>query len=327
MTLRDDVELLRISSDDIPERDRFDYMREVYGRVIIRHDIEPRREGALQWRCALRAVPGLGLATNAFSPVHARRRPAQIDGDDLVLNITLTGGRLMCQMGREAVVTAGAAVLSTGAEAGTCDTYGHSRCISIRVPRAALGPMVADLDAALVRTIPAGTAPLSLLVRYVELLQTTDALADPQTRDLVVRHVHDLVALTLGATRDAAAVARGRGLRAARLDAVKADILANLGARDLSLNAVARRLNISTSYVRKLFESEGTSFTDFVLSQRLARAHGVLSDPRCAGRPVSDIAFAVGFGDLSYFNRVFRRRFGDTPSGVRAGANAVAAAP
>jgi AraC-like DNA-binding protein len=35
---------------------------------------------------------------------------------------------------------------------------------------------------------------------------------------------------------------------------------------------------------------------------------------------ITDIAFASGFGDVSHFNRVFRRRYGDTPSGVRAAA-------
>jgi len=36
-----------------------------------------------------------------------------------------------------------------------------------------------------------------------------------------------------------------------------------------------------------------------------------------AVRGVPDIAYDVGFGDLSYFNRSFRRRFGRTPSEVR----------
>ena len=31
------------------------------------------------------------------------------------------------------------------------------------------------------------------------------------------------------------------------------------------------------------------------------------------------IAYDVGFGDLSYFNRCFRRAYGATPSGVRSG--------
>jgi AraC-like DNA-binding protein len=54
-----------------------------------------------------------------------------------------------------------------------------------------------------------------------------------------------------------------------------------------------------------------------VLDQRLARAYRLLGDPRCADHTVSAIAFAAGFGDLSYFNRSFRRTFGASPTEVR----------
>jgi AraC-like DNA-binding protein len=67
-----------------------------------------------------------------------------------------------------------------------------------------------------------------------------------------------------------------------------------------------------------LFEEEDTTFTEFVLERRLDRAHRMLADPRSADRNISTIAFDAGFGDLSYFNRTFRRRFGRTPSDVRA---------
>jgi AraC-like DNA-binding protein len=45
----------------------------------------------------------------------------------------------------------------------------------------------------------------------------------------------------------------------------------------------------------------------------------MLTDPHHLHLAIIDIAFAVGFGDVSHFNRTFRRRFGETPSGVRAG--------
>jgi len=69
-----------------------------------------------------------------------------------------------------------------------------------------------------------------------------------------------------------------------------------------------------------LFESEGTTFTEYVLAQRLAHAHRMLTDPRRAVDKISTIASDAGFNDLSYFNRTFRRRFGATPSDVRMGA-------
>jgi AraC-like DNA-binding protein len=44
----------------------------------------------------------------------------------------------------------------------------------------------------------------------------------------------------------------------------------------------------------------------------------MLADPACAGRTVSAIALEAGFGDVSYFNRRFRRRYGMSPSDARA---------
>jgi len=75
---------------------------------------------------------------------------------------------------------------------------------------------------------------------------------------------------------------------------------------------------VKPRYVQRLFESEGTTFTDYVLTQRLAFARRLLSDPFRAGVKISAIALDAGFGDLSYFNRTFRRRYGMTPSELRA---------
>jgi AraC-like DNA-binding protein len=96
----------------------------------------------------------------------------------------------------------------------------------------------------------------------------------------------------------------------------EADIAANLGDCNLRAVAVAGRLGISPRYVHKLFEAEGSSFSAFVLDQRLARAYRILTDPRFIHRPIGSIAFDMGFGDLSHFNHCFRRSYGSTPSEV-----------
>jgi AraC-like DNA-binding protein len=74
---------------------------------------------------------------------------------------------------------------------------------------------------------------------------------------------------------------------------------------------------ISDSYIRKLFNDEGTSFSEYVMTRRLMRAHRMLTDRRWAGVGIASIAYDAGFGDLSYFNRAFRRCYGATPSEVR----------
>lgn len=194
-----------------------------------------------------------------------------------------------------------------------------SRFFSLRLPLAAMRAAVKDLDAAVVRTIPRDFGPLRLLTSYISMIRNSEALTTPDIRGLVATHVEDLAVLALGATRDAAEIAKGRGLRAARLRALKADITDNLTRRDLSVDALAARHRMSPRSIRLLFADDETTFTDFVLRQRL-RVHRMLVDRRLANRPISEMVFESGFGDLSYFNHAFRRRYGATPSDIRAAA-------
>ena len=80
---------------------------------------------------------------------------------------------------------------------------------------------------------------------------------------------------------------------------------------------LAGRHGISGRYLHKLFESEATTYSHYVLERRLDRAHRLLTHPAFAGRTISSMAYDSGFGDLSYFNRTFRRRSDATPTEVR----------
>lgn len=160
-------------------------------------------------------------------------------------------------------------------------------------------------------------AAMRLLAGYLDLTMHGAAATSPEVGRLATAHVHDLLALAFGATRDAAEIASGRGLRAARLRAIKLDIAKNL-ARDVSATTLAVRQRVTPRYIHKLFESEGTTLSRFILGQRPAHVHRMLADARYVGSTISAIAYKAGFGDLSTFNREFRRHYGQTPSDVRA---------
>jgi AraC-like DNA-binding protein len=195
--------------------------------------------------------------------------------------------------------------------------------VGLRVPRAAIRPLVRSSDQTALRTIPgAATAALRLLATYARAVVDDPALAAAESGQLIAGHLHDLVALALGPTRDAAQAAGAGGMRAARLERIKADIGAHFTDEALTLGALAARHGITPRYVHRLFEGEGLTYTQSVLGRRLACGHRLLRDARHAGRNISAIAYDVGFGDLSYFNRAFRRQYGATPSDVRHGASA-----
>ena len=101
---------------------------------------------------------------------------------------------------------------------------------------------------------------------------------------------------------------------------IKEDIANCLDQPELSVATIAARHRIKPRWVQRLFEGEDTTFTEYVLAQRLVRAYRPLTDPRRASQKISTIALDAGFGDLSYFNRAFRRHYGVAPSELRAAA-------
>jgi AraC-like DNA-binding protein len=88
----------------------------------------------------------------------------------------------------------------------------------------------------------------------------------------------------------------------------------------LTLAAVAQRQGVTPRYLQRLLERSGTSFSTHVNELRLQRAFALLTEPHANTRRIADIALQAGFSDISHFNRLFRARFGDTPTGVRGGA-------
>jgi AraC-like DNA-binding protein len=268
---------------------------------------------------ALRKLPDLGLLSGTARGVrheHARRQSGDGD-DDFSLQVNVCGLSLVSGRRGDTTLRDGDAMLLSYSVSRTITRPDRVDHRVIRLPRAALAPLVDNIDAAVLCPIPRGTGMLRLLQSYVDAVFDDPALATPQMRRLVLAQLCDLVAVTLGATRDATALAEGRGVRAARFRVIKADIETHLANGDLSPTAVARRQNISDRYIRKLFAAEGTSFSQFVLVRRLERARRMLTEPRWLHRSIASIAFDTGFGDLSYFNRTFKRRYGCTPSDLR----------
>jgi AraC-like DNA-binding protein len=318
--LQDDAATLRFSTDDLPEHDRLPMWREVFGRTVVKMDMEPIGDGPFRSRADIHVLPNLSIAAMSSSPNRVTRTRALVaDGsDDLILGILLNGEAIAYQGKKEVEFRAGEALLWSNDEPGGSAYNSSLEFLALSVPRAALTRAVTSIDDALMRLVPRDNEAMRLLIGYVRILQTEIRDISPELKAASAAHVQDLLALALGATRDATHIAKGRGARVARLRALKADILACLTRRDLSIETMAQRHGISPRYIRTLFDSDQTTFTDFVLNQRLARAHRCLLDRRFSGHMISTIAFESGFGDLSYFNHAFRRRYGATPSDIRA---------
>ena len=310
---------LKVSTHDLPERDRLTLWQDFFAQKIVLANVELLSTDPLRAEATLQVLPGVrAMWLDVSTHLRMERGPAHVsNGDDSFSILVKESGLFsMSQRGLEISLDDGEALAIIHTEparlisSDACNT-------TFTVPHNALAPFVKNIEDMAMRRIPRDREALRLLMQYAAMLRARAPLTTPELSHLAATHLRDLIGMALGSTRDGAVIANAGGVRAARLSAIKAHILENLTSPGLTISEVARRQGVTPRYVQMLFESEGITFSKFVRNQRLRRAYSLLLEPRFCDRSVTAIAFAAGFGDLSYFNRCFRRRFGAAPSELR----------
>ena len=82
-----------------------------------------------------------------------------------------------------------------------------------------------------------------------------------------------------------------------------------------SLTRAAEELHCDVSWLsREIRRRTGRTFTELVQERRLSQAAWML---RNTTQKVSDIAVSVGYENVSYFHRIFAKRFGVSPKKYR----------
>lgn len=308
--------LMKFSSAGLPERERANILREVFGRGICNMELIPLTD-APEVDAELRAMSGLNVMWGHNSPHRMEIDPSLNDGGDMFMMSMFENDMHVRHKADELDLETGSALIVSTEQTLAAECASACRHVTLRLEHDKLSRLVPNAERFLVRAFPADRGAMQLLKGYLGLLRDAETPLSAQAEHAVVTHIYDLVALAIGTGRDVAEAALGRGVQAARLNAIKKHILANLGDHRLSVQQAAAIQGVTTRYVQMLFEKEGMTFSEFVLRERLAWTMRALSNPAASSRSISTIALDAGFGDLSYFNRVFRRSFGETPSDVR----------
>lgn len=103
-------------------------------------------------------------------------------------------------------------------------------------------------------------------------------------------------------------------LAAQRLSKVSVYTVCNF-ARSITLDEVARYVGMNRSAFCSFFKRQtGKTYFTYLNEMRIEEASRLLKE---GGMSVSDVCFACGFNDISYFSRTFRRLKGYPPSGCR----------
>ena len=98
---------------------------------------------------------------------------------------------------------------------------------------------------------------------------------------------------------------------------VRLAILEALPDGEPASTSIAKQLGMSDRTLRRALAKEGESFSALVDAVRKERASRLVLDPRAS---LAEVAFMLGFSELSAFSRAFKRWHGRAPSEYRRGA-------
>lgn len=90
---------------------------------------------------------------------------------------------------------------------------------------------------------------------------------------------------------------------------------------ELGRNELAQLVYLNPDYLSHIFrERVGVPLVDFITAERMKKARELLLS---TDLPIRDVALAVGYANISYFSRQFKRAQGQTPLEFRKSAGKV----
>jgi AraC-like DNA-binding protein len=306
--------MLRLSNRDLPARDRLAFLHDFVARSVVGLQFTPRDPASFEFDVACRPLgDGTVVGSARYSAVRGERtRELTADGrSNYILTVHQADYEIDVSGGRRLSVSKGDIVIVNESLQQSFSNPG-TRLLLIGLEEGKMSGIAPSIRARPIHHIPAARPGAALVAGYGDLL-LGDATLDEAGARLAGDHLYQLVALALGSGEDRRPELPGIG--GARLALVKQEIERNLTDPEFDIGTVARRQGVTPRYIQRLFEREGTTFSQFLRDARLDRARAALE---AGGGTISSIAFDCGFGDLSHFNKAFRSRFGATPSDIKA---------
>lgn len=147
---------------------------------------------------------------------------------------------------------------------------------------------------------------------FLSALNCLDMVGQSVTVDDLKRYISDILLRAIE-LRDKATGSQYRSLLKDAVDYIDS----NYQRENISLNRVAKEVNISANYLSAVFSQEiGTTFVEYLTAKRMEKARELL---RSSDLRSGEIAVAVGYKDPHYFSFLFKKTQGCTPRDYRTG--------
>lgn len=296
---------------DRPKAEQYAYWREIVCSAFVALEPLPDHREHFESEIELRSFQDVNVATVRSRPQTMVRGQKEIRRDPAAhyfCNLQVSGRTRVRQHGREALIEPGDFFLVDNSSPYEVDFMGGGSdrfsIVNVRIPQHLLAPRLTMPNVATAIRFSTSDHGLgSVTGSYLRSLESCRDDIKNNSKQVLVNGLLDFLTVTINGVGSAVPSPP----RALLVDAIQRYIDRHLADPELCVDGVARIFGVSGRYVHKLLEPTDRSFAQLVLEQRLDRC---AQDLAASFRPISEVAYRWGFGDLSHFCRSFRRRHG-----------------
>lgn len=218
------------------------------------------------------------------------------------------------QMGRSGFVHPGGYALVSTSEFYELSCPDNFENWTVKIPGEDLRRRIPNIEDYCACRMPNNPAMASIARNHLRSVAMARKAGPLPNERAVAQNLVDTIVLTLDseANWDGAKLAAYR-VRGRILEYIRG----NIHDMNLSPASIAEANGVSVSYIYKLFRNGDLTVGEYILAQRLQAAYEYLAVPGRSGMTVAEAAYAAGFRNLSHFSRVFREKYGLSPSAVR----------
>ncbi|WP_203857806.1 helix-turn-helix domain-containing protein [Plantactinospora mayteni] len=287
--------------------------------VPVPYDVSSDHADGFRFRKRDLLLDSLRVCDMAMQPVVLNRTRQLIrQSDPQIYNILLLQNGTVARTWRRNEVTYSPHDLHIFDPSQPCESRAHStqgmiRCIGVVIPKKLLPLPGSGTERLLGRRLQGQEGVGGLLAGFLTQLTTNPRSYLPsdglRLSSVLLDLTSALIAHALEADDILVPESRQRGL----VLRIRNFVQQNLHDPRLTPGAIATAHHISTSYLHRLFQRDGTQVAAWIRERRLERARRDLTDPALAVVPIAEIAARWGFIHAAAFSRAFRAAYGTTP--------------
>lgn len=250
--------------------------------------------------------------------VNRDTRSCRNGGQNGLFLIAVLSSQLSCEIGSRCYTLAEGDVVFIDSEPATrMEFSGGFDALWVRLPEMESHARRVLFQDAVDRKFDGRDGIMHVLLRtLLATYESANSIA-PATLPLLERSLLDLIAAAISGSFTGVEDRRTTTYSRATFHRITSHIRGRLHDETITPSSIASEVGISVRRLNELFAQCDTTVTAWIVAERLERCRNRLNNKDWIREAIGRIAYEEGFKNISHFNRVFKKKFGESPGQMR----------